>query len=246
MIWATVSSQSCFCWLYTASPSLAAKNIINLISVLTIWWCPCVESSLWCWKRVFAMTSVFSWQNSISLCPASFRILNQSQTQSPSSMAYKVSGLLSLKLHLPCFSTIHSAPAIPASLPFLELVNHTPVPEHPLFSLPGTLFSLISTWFTLFPSSHLCKTTHLSHGPALPNYVTWQHPDPHVPKYANSVLYCFTVPIFLQCITYLFVSSGLCPPPLIHKLQEAKKLLFGLLCMLRTRTEHGISFSSIC
>ena len=46
MIWATVSSQSCFCWLYRASPSLAAKNIINLISVLTIWWCPCVESSL--------------------------------------------------------------------------------------------------------------------------------------------------------------------------------------------------------
>ena len=29
-----------------ASPSLAAKNIILLISVLTIWWCPCVESSL--------------------------------------------------------------------------------------------------------------------------------------------------------------------------------------------------------
>ena len=25
-----------------------------------------------CWKRVFAMTSAFSWQNSISLCPASF------------------------------------------------------------------------------------------------------------------------------------------------------------------------------
>ena len=46
MIWATVSSQSCFCWLYTAFPSLAAKNIINLISVLTIWWCPCVVSSL--------------------------------------------------------------------------------------------------------------------------------------------------------------------------------------------------------
>ena len=32
--------------LYRASPSLVAKNIINLISVLTIWWCPCVESSL--------------------------------------------------------------------------------------------------------------------------------------------------------------------------------------------------------
>ena len=25
-----------------------------------------------CWKRVFTMTSEFSWQNSISLCPASF------------------------------------------------------------------------------------------------------------------------------------------------------------------------------
>ena len=46
MIWATVSSQSCLCWLYRASPSLAAKNIIHLISVLAIWWCPCVESSL--------------------------------------------------------------------------------------------------------------------------------------------------------------------------------------------------------
>ena len=71
MIWATVSSQSCFCWLYRASPSLAGKNIINLISVLMIWWGPCVESSL-CWKRVFAMTSAFSWQNSVSLCPVSF------------------------------------------------------------------------------------------------------------------------------------------------------------------------------
>ena len=38
MIWATVSSQSCFCWLFRASPSLAAKNIVNLISVLTMWW----------------------------------------------------------------------------------------------------------------------------------------------------------------------------------------------------------------
>ena len=46
MIWAIVNSQSWFCWLYRASPFLAAKNIINLILVLTIWWCPCVESSL--------------------------------------------------------------------------------------------------------------------------------------------------------------------------------------------------------
>ena len=46
MIWATVSSWSCFCWLYRASASLIAKSIINLISVLTICWCPCIESSL--------------------------------------------------------------------------------------------------------------------------------------------------------------------------------------------------------
>jgi len=46
MNWATVSSWSYFCWLYRASPSLAAKNIINLILVLTIWWCPCIASSL--------------------------------------------------------------------------------------------------------------------------------------------------------------------------------------------------------
>ena len=46
MIWATVSSPSCFCWLYRASPSLVAENIISLISVLTILWCPCVESSV--------------------------------------------------------------------------------------------------------------------------------------------------------------------------------------------------------
>ena len=74
MIWATVSSWSCFYWLYRASPSLATKNIINLILVLTIWWCPCVSLLLCCWKGVFAMTSAFSWQNSISHCPASFCI----------------------------------------------------------------------------------------------------------------------------------------------------------------------------
>ena len=45
MTWATVSSWSCFYWLYRASPPLAAKNIINLISLLTIWLCLRVELS---------------------------------------------------------------------------------------------------------------------------------------------------------------------------------------------------------
>ena len=44
MIWAPVSCRSCFCWLYRVSPSLTEKNLISLILVLTIWWCPCVES----------------------------------------------------------------------------------------------------------------------------------------------------------------------------------------------------------
>ena len=46
MVWATVSSVSCFCKLYRASSSLATNNLISLISVLTIWWCPCVEHTL--------------------------------------------------------------------------------------------------------------------------------------------------------------------------------------------------------
>ena len=46
MIWATVSSRSSFCWLYKSSASLAAKNITNLVLVLTILWCPQIESSL--------------------------------------------------------------------------------------------------------------------------------------------------------------------------------------------------------
>ena len=39
----TVTSMSCFCWLYRAYPSSAEENIISLISVLTIWWYPYVE-----------------------------------------------------------------------------------------------------------------------------------------------------------------------------------------------------------
>ena len=71
MICATVSAQSCFCWPYRASPSLAAKNIISLILALTIWWCPCAESSLVlleegvCYDPCFLLTKLY-------FCPASF------------------------------------------------------------------------------------------------------------------------------------------------------------------------------
>ena len=46
MVCAIVRSQSCFCGLYRICPSLTAENIISLILVLTIWLCPCVDSSL--------------------------------------------------------------------------------------------------------------------------------------------------------------------------------------------------------
>ena len=46
MIWDIVSSWSSFCWLYRASPSLAAKNIVKMISILTISWYPYIKSSL--------------------------------------------------------------------------------------------------------------------------------------------------------------------------------------------------------
>ena len=73
MIWATVSSRSCFCWLYRASPSLATKNIINLISLLTIWWCPCVESSVVLLEEGVCYDQCVLLAKLISLCPASFQ-----------------------------------------------------------------------------------------------------------------------------------------------------------------------------
>ena len=69
MIWATVSSRSCFCGLYRASPSSAAKNI-NPISVLTIWWYPGVELSRVVGRGCLLWPS--SLGKTVSLCPASF------------------------------------------------------------------------------------------------------------------------------------------------------------------------------
>ena len=72
MIWPTFRSWSCFCWLYRASPSFAANNKINLILVLTIWWCPCVESSLVLFYEGVCYDQCILLAKPISLCPASF------------------------------------------------------------------------------------------------------------------------------------------------------------------------------
>ena len=70
MIWATVNSKSCFCWLHRASPSMAADYNQSDFGIDHLVMSMC--RVLCFWKRVFAMTSAFSWQNSIGLCPASF------------------------------------------------------------------------------------------------------------------------------------------------------------------------------
>ena len=71
MIWATVNSQSCFCWLYEASPSWLKR-------IYSIWF--------WYWPSLMSMCRVFScvvergcllWSvcslgKILSLCPVSF------------------------------------------------------------------------------------------------------------------------------------------------------------------------------
>ena len=72
MRWATFSSRSWLCWLCRASPSLAAKSIISLILVLTIWWCPFVESSPVVGRGCLLWPVCSPQSVSVSLFPASF------------------------------------------------------------------------------------------------------------------------------------------------------------------------------
>ena len=83
MLWATVSSRSCFCWLSTAFPF----QLQRMLSVWFQYW-PFGDVHVWscllcCWKRVFAVTSPFSWHNSVSLCPASFCALRPNLLVTP-------------------------------------------------------------------------------------------------------------------------------------------------------------------
>ena len=58
----TLQSFSTFCCKeYNQSDFCIGHLVMSMCSLLLRYW-----------KRVFAMTSSFSWQNSISLCPASF------------------------------------------------------------------------------------------------------------------------------------------------------------------------------
>ena len=64
-----------------SAPCLVFANCIELLHLrlqriwsIWFWYWPSsdVHRLLCCWKKMFAMTSVFSWQNSVSLCPSSF------------------------------------------------------------------------------------------------------------------------------------------------------------------------------
>ena len=70
IVWATVRSMSCLCWLYRASPFLAAAGIINIILVFynTIWWYPCEAIFLIVGKQCDQHVLL---TNSVSFCPAS-------------------------------------------------------------------------------------------------------------------------------------------------------------------------------
>ena len=69
--WSGVPSPS-LCWLYRASQSLAAKNINQSdFGVDHLVMSMCGVFSCVAGRQCF-MTSEFSWQNSMSLCPASF------------------------------------------------------------------------------------------------------------------------------------------------------------------------------
>ena len=74
MVWATVSSWSCFCWLYRASPSLKACEEYNQSDfgidnlVMSMYRVISFVVGRGCLLRPVR----FSWQISVSICPASF------------------------------------------------------------------------------------------------------------------------------------------------------------------------------
>ena len=72
MIWATISFE----FVLADCKELLHLWLQTIQSIWFRYW-PSGDVHVWswllcCWKRAFAMTSVFSWQYSASLCPASF------------------------------------------------------------------------------------------------------------------------------------------------------------------------------
>ena len=79
VIWATASSRSCLWWLYRELLHLWLQRIQSIwfqidFRLLTIWWCPCVESSFELLEEGVCYDQCFLLQNSVCLCPALFYI----------------------------------------------------------------------------------------------------------------------------------------------------------------------------
>ena len=70
------SAPGLLCWMLRASLSSPVKNIINLILVLTIWWCPSVESSLVLLEEgvCYDQCIILAKCQCVYFCPASFWI----------------------------------------------------------------------------------------------------------------------------------------------------------------------------
>ena len=145
MIWATVSSRSCFCWLYRASPSSTAKSIINLILVLTIWRCPCRVVSCVFGKGCL-LWPVCSLDKTLSLCPASFCTPRLNLPVTPS-----ISRLPTFAFSFPMMkrtsffdvSSRRSCLCWGSPFPYLCCVFNPPQSVHPLLNLPRIPMSLL-------------------------------------------------------------------------------------------------------
>ena len=197
MIWATVSSRSCFCWLSRASPSLAAKNIINLISVLTIWWC---QQGM---VHVIRLTTFF-WLWFQCVCPLM-----------PSHNTYRLTWV-SLTLDEGCLHT-----AIPLDLERGVAPLSPPVPAQPPFL--GRGFAPLSQWPTSVQFSsvaQLCLTLwpHESQHarPPCPSPIPRVHSDSHPssqwchPAISSSVVPFLLLPPIPPSIRVFSNESTLC------------------------------------
>ena len=150
MVCATVISWSCFCWLYRTYPSLPAKYKISLISVLTIWWCPYVESSLLLSEQGVCYVGI--WRMTV-LTPT-YLSTNQSEEYPQTdhslfcfccSVAQSCPILCSpMDCSTPCFFVLHHLLELAET--HVHWVGNAIQPFHPLLSPSPPAFNLSQQW----------------------------------------------------------------------------------------------------
>ena len=147
-----------------SAPGLVVADCIELLNlwlkrIQSIWfrYWPSGDDFLCCWKKVFTRTSVFFWQNSISLCSTSFCTPSQIclllqvfldsllLLSSPLQWKFNQSGIYFLHYLLSCFS-IHPCSLIPFLL--RSLTRHKLVLQHSqeskkVFRMLGCILALL-------------------------------------------------------------------------------------------------------